>query len=384
MNDELRIAVHQGRAGLAELQADWDRLASGLPEKRFVHCFHWYRSYLDALETDPQSVHFVALYRADLPVAIFPLKRSARTMAGITMRILEIPRHSHSDLRDFIYARSPENTGLISQLLSHLRQQRDIRWDWLSMTNVPEDSAAAFSLASSPPARLVTVQHGTSKSVPCCTPQGTALDRLSGNFRRNLRRLARRCEEQGTLTYHSYREPQDLQRAFEQFLDVEASSWKGKTGTGSAIRLDPSTVRFYQELMTSFSATRDCFINLLMLNDKCIAGQFCLLSNGVLNVLKIGYLEEYENVAPGNLLFERLFRDCSPDGPFHTVNFVTGAAWNDVWKPVSLRVMNYHLFNCTWRGILGFTALGARNLLRAIGRKLPSKRPAKNARSEEA
>ena len=136
--------------------------------------------------------------------------------------------------------------------------------------------------------------------------------------------------------------------------------------------------------MTSYSATHDCFINLLMLNDKCIAGQFCLLTNGILNVLKIGYLEEFEQVAPGNLLFERLFRDCSPDGPFHTVSFVTGAAWNDVWRPVSLRVMNFHLFNRTWRGVLGFLALVTRNLLRTISRKLLTRRPAVKARSEEA
>jgi hypothetical protein len=46
--------------------------------------------------------------------------------------------------------------------------------------------------------------------------------------------------------------------------------------------------------MESFGASGHCQINLLVLGDQCVAGQFCLWLDETLYILKIGYLENQD------------------------------------------------------------------------------------------
>ena len=65
--------------GLAACKADWDRVLATLTRRRHFHRFEWYRSYLDTLEPDPDSVRFYVAYRAGRPIAVFPLTAATKT-----------------------------------------------------------------------------------------------------------------------------------------------------------------------------------------------------------------------------------------------------------------------------------------------------------------
>jgi CelD/BcsL family acetyltransferase involved in cellulose biosynthesis len=104
-------------------------------------------------------------------------------------------------------------------------------------------------------------------------------------------------------------------------------------------------------------------INLLELNGECIAAQFGLLFDGVLYLLKIGYRESHARLAPGFLLFERLLEECSAGGPIHTVNIGTGPDWSHSWRPESVPVWEYSLFNTTIHGRLAYLWARLRRVL---------------------
>jgi CelD/BcsL family acetyltransferase involved in cellulose biosynthesis len=85
---------------------------------------------------------------------------------------------------------------------------------------------------------------------------------------------------------------------------------------------------------------------LLTLGETCLAGQFCVRSNGTMEVLKIGYDEAYASLAPGNLLLKQLMQYCAfAESQLMRLNLITGVEWHDDWKPRSQKVWNFWTFN---------------------------------------
>lgn len=69
----------------------------------------------------------------------------------------------------------------------------------------------------------------------CATSYDEVAAGFDGRFRRNVRRLSRRAREMGKIQFHSYRPVEDINRHFQELLDVEAAGWKGESGTNTAI-----------------------------------------------------------------------------------------------------------------------------------------------------
>ncbi|MHB8533903.1 MAG: GNAT family N-acetyltransferase [Sulfuricaulis sp.] len=350
----INIKRFDSAAGLNALRSDWDRLAYILSPRCFFHVYDWYKSYLDTLELDPSCVHFFAVYRGESLVGIVPLKSSVRYLRGVYLRLLELPHHPHLALRDGLLVSAADNVAIVHALVSHLHEQTEISWDALLLSCVPDDStmASAFRAASLP--RLVSTIQGYSHYVEFSGSPDEINERVSGSFRRNLQRLKRRASELGTLTYRSYRTTQELLQAFPSFLEVEASGWKGAKEKRTAIVCHPELRAFYERLIQSFSQDECCVINLLWLNDICIAGQFGLLVDRVLYILKIGYHEAYSNLAPGNLLMASVLGDFSRSGTVRAVSFVTGPPWSHLWRPETSAVWDHYVFNTTWRGLIAY------------------------------
>ncbi len=358
------IAAYRGREGLARIEGDWDRVVRGLEHPRFLHLYDWYWSYLEALEADDSTVHFFVAYRDGEPVAVFPLKSSFRVRKGMKLRFLEIPRHPHLPLSDFIGARKEQTHGVLKALLKHL--EGDGRgpapqpaWDYLSFQVLLEDSCAAAWLESDRPPLLLVEQSAKCNYIPTSSSYEEIEKNFSVNFRDNLRKARNKLCATAAVEFLSSRDRSTLRTLFEEFLEVESSGWKGIEGTGSAIKLHPDLTRFYRNLIDTFSPKGACEINLLRERGKCIAGQFCLRVADTCYVLKIGYDEAHSRLAPGNMLMEWLLKTLAAEGEVKVLNLVTSAKWHENWKPRSDRVFNAYLFRRSPRGLLlwGYKAL---------------------------
>jgi hypothetical protein len=130
LDDGVSVRRFDGKEGLNALRETWNRLAHSLQSRFFSHLHGWCRSYLEALEPDPESVHFFVLYRDSSPVAIFPLKYRHGGRAAC-LALIEFPQHEHLNLCDAVFERSSDNEGLVKTLVSHLRGQSDLPWDVL-------------------------------------------------------------------------------------------------------------------------------------------------------------------------------------------------------------------------------------------------------------
>ncbi len=355
--------VFEGRAGLTALRENWQRITATAPAVRFFQLYEWHASYLDSLVTPPARACFFLARRQGAPAGIVPLLRTTRTMAGLPVRSLELPTHAHLPLAGPV-ARSPEeNASIVSGLLQELHRGRHDPWDVVCLSNLLDDGntrAALLDLGYQPALRVPVAGCDYLR----CEPLDRVAARFSKNFRGNLRKARNKLEGLGGVEYLTARQPAELRAALAEFLDVEASGWKGVGGTGSAIKLDPQAGRFYEALVENFGARGACEINLLKTRaGACLAGQLCLVVGDTCAVLKIGYDESYAQVAPGNMLLEHLIRRHSAEGGVRYINLVTDAAWHANWRPLTALVTDVYLFNSTLRGRLAF-------LLRRTKRRL--------------
>ena len=349
---KLRFEAGQGMAGLERLLPAWQTLMQTIPSLRFNHFPEYYRAYVASNATDPKRIWFVAAYREQTLVAIFPLHFQDYIAGAFRPRVLGTIEDDQMQLSDFIFAPTAENQGLLCELTSWLRTQRQLRWDELRLRKVSAESSLAYAARAQLPKAAVALEYHTSAYFVTDGGYDKATAAMSTKFKRNLRRLTRHAEETAPLQCRSYRRPDELGQAFETFLDIESSGWKGEGGTSSAIRCKPEMLAFYTHLTREFGALDACVINLLWHGETPIAGQFCLQIGRTFNILKVGFLESHANIAPGLQLLERMIRKACDDPDIDVLHLLNEPRWATLFKPLITGVWSFFAPNWNARGML--------------------------------
>lgn len=352
-HDRLSARLLQGARGLEAIRPAWEELAPRAQPAAFHHQYAWYASYVKHLDADPQSMLFLWVSRGSTTVAILPLKyRKARRIGEL--RVLQLPSHDHLCVGDALVKRGEDHAAIMNCMIRSLRSREAPKWDELLFPEVPAGSAVDIGLRPLSLRFMVRELARESDSIPNAGGYEATVRRLSGSFRRDLRRKLKHAESCGSLSYRSIESPDQLEKAFRDFLEVEGSGWKGKDGTRTAIICNPELEKFYRGLMQLRTPDSHCVINLLYLDDTCIAAEFCLYSNGVLNLLKIGYLQAHARVSPGSLLLDRVLRDWCERPGIRAVSLLGDAGWQKTWHPEEEPVFRYRVYNRTLRGLLAW------------------------------
>jgi CelD/BcsL family acetyltransferase involved in cellulose biosynthesis len=347
-----KILSLRGRSGFEQLATQWDQLISRLVKVRFYQHPDWYRALFDSALADPEESLFVTVSDGPDLVGLFPFQISNLCTMGATINTIGLCYNpQHMLLADCIIDDSQECAWMVSSLAGWLHEACPVAWDVMLLDKVPQRSASYRLLSAEPASRVVPNITGSCSYVPT-DGEDAALGPVSGSFKRNLRRLAKRAEETAPLRYEVCETLSELDRAFEQLLVVEASGWKGDCGTCTAIAQDAKQVGFYRELMWRFGERGQCKINQLIHGDKVVASQFGLMVGGTFSILKIGYSEEHAWFAPGNLAMERTIRWCCTHPDVRELSFVTCPSWSHLWKANQEAVASFRIFNPTLKGHL--------------------------------
>jgi CelD/BcsL family acetyltransferase involved in cellulose biosynthesis len=153
------------------------------------------------------------------------------------------------------------------------------------------------------------------KSAPCLLQQGkrpvlaSDLDArqyfekaLSSSTRKKLRQHRRRLEEKAKLESRICTVAAEVTRAFEDFLTLEASGWKGRTGT--ALLCDPAEAALVRSMVAALAQHGDACVHALWQNGKAIAAQVVLRAGATAFTWKTAYDETLGDYSPGMLLLE--------------------------------------------------------------------------------
>ena len=320
--DTLDFQSHVGLAGLAELRPAWLSLLRRIPStQRMCHNPFWYQCYLRHLVANDADMVFVGAYRQGQLAAVVPLTGRARSRWGFTLRTLELP--SDRDLARGLCLRT---------VACHATAQGLARGDLLVLDHVMDD-AHLFR------ACIRRLTHDDTTVVGRCyhhalAPGFAVRDVISSHFRKALNNKRNRLAKSGAVIHSASCTPTECEASINDFLGVEASGWKGRSGAGSALAFDASRVAFLRELLVGGDGL-SCQIHLLRAGRKPVAAAFCTLLDRVLYVLHIGFDEQFARMSPGQLLIHDLLTWASLEGGIDEVNYLSGATWYDQWHPQS-------------------------------------------------
>jgi hypothetical protein len=225
--------------------------------------------------------------------------------------------------------------------------------------------------------------HDPCNTLDASRPYGELRAGLSKNLQASLRKSRKRLAESGGAHITVNGVPMEaadenkssaltevhtdeINRAYDAFLAVEASGWKGSGGTGSAITLDDSVTAFYAELIAQRGKDFRPEVTLLLRGSKPIAAQFSVVVDSCKHVLKIGYDEHESRFSPGQVLMAGVLETASVQG-LKRVNLVTNMPWHQTWRPLPEPTFSVTVvFRRGWRTALHRGYLAASRLAKSV------------------
>ena len=333
MTPEWRIVAHAGRDGLLGLRDDWMRLLAAMPERSFQHAFETHLAYAEHLPSPRGPTTCLALSDGERVRAIWPIEPAAQRILRVETRAWGLPAGLGNVARDAIVP--PDEAvrrELLPRVVSHLSETRGGP-SWLVLENILETSAAWQCLASLDRRRYCTEVVSDCAFVDCDRSAEDLAASLSKNVRAALRRRHNKLAALGDVRFEHVSDPAQLPEAFETFVKVEASGWKGEAGTHSALAQRPKPLAFYRAYVAALRESGRCEVNLLHAEGRCIAASLNVRVGAEYAGLKMAYDEEYAQLSPGRLLLERVLQRCCADPGIRRYNNVTHPAWIDDWRP---------------------------------------------------
>jgi hypothetical protein len=343
MSDPWHVAEYRGRKGLEQLEPEWRRLCTEIPVRTVFHTYDAHIAYLDLLMASPDRYRCLAFRDADRVRAIVPLE--ARVEPILPIPVWGLPSHPHFLVSDVICPEDDARRELLPLLIEYLRRKPEGR-PLLVLGPLRSDSVLWHGLRGV--SRQSICVHSTMPAdiFDCERSVDELMSGVSKSLRSRLIKSARRLSASGHVRFTSVTDPAELREQLEVFLNLEASGWKGESGTGSAIQLHPELVTFYKALVRTIgsrSGEDNCEINSLYLDDRCIASEFCVRTGQEYVKLKIAYDEQYSRLSPGSLLFGHTLERCCNDSRTKHVNCLTSLDWRSPWRPDSLPMQQAHI-----------------------------------------
>ena len=334
----MQIRWFEGLTGLEQLRDDWVGLHDGAD---LYARFEWNQAVAKHLIPATSQLLYCRIGRPDGRVAAIVPAIVARvdTPPFGKRLVLTMGQHPHLSLRDFPLARDADPSAVGAALMAACGELPQ-RWVAVWWPRI---------LAASNAARVACALAGPAAQLRAGSPCNTIDTSQPRKPRSNLRRPQKRLAEIGPTAVRLARESGKVEAFFGEFLRIEASGWKGATGTQTAIAHLPEARAFYAELLAQHGPGFEADIALLYCGDRAIAGEFLLTASRWQHVYKIGYDEAYREYSPGQLLLEDVLHRACARGSTDRVSLVSSQRWHENWKPLSEQTMEVLAFREPWR-----------------------------------
>jgi len=158
-------------------------------------------------------------------------------------------------------------------------------------------------------------------------------DALSAKKLKELRRQRNRLAEHGDVRFTIARSTDEVARAVEVFLALEASGWKGERGT--ALRQNHGDLGFIRNATRGLAETGQCEIVTMHAGDTPVAAALVLRHLDRAFYFKLGIDEAFSKFSPGVQLTLDLTRHLCTDAVIATADSTASADHpmiNPIWR----------------------------------------------------
>lgn len=195
---------------------------------------------------------------------------------------------------------------------------------------------------------------------------------LSARRRSDFRRMARKAEAAGKVTFEIVRpRPENLDPLLDEAFAVEAHGWKGRSGT--AISQNARTQAFYRSYARQAMEAGILRLCFLRIDGVAAAMQFAVECDNRFWLIKVGYDEAFGHVSPGNLLMRETIRYAAQAG-LESYEFLGKESdWTRLWATDARPIATVRTYPYNLRGLGAFLSDGFGLLIKRIAARLPAK-----------
>ena len=195
----------------------------------------------------------------------------------------------------------------------------------------PAANAFSSALASEGLRPRLLNSHARASLDATRDPDVLLREALGGKKLKDLRRLRARLAEQGAVSFAVARSPGEVAAAFDMFLALEASGWKGARGTALAGRTEDAA-RLRQAAI-ALAGRGQCEIASLHTGDTAVAAGLILRHQDRAFFFKIGIDQRFAKFSPGVQLTLDLTRHLCADPRIASADS-TAAAGHPMIDPI--------------------------------------------------
>jgi CelD/BcsL family acetyltransferase involved in cellulose biosynthesis len=232
---------------------------------------------------------------------LFPLQPAAQ-FRGLPLRYLRMWRHPHCYLATPLVRRGHAHACL-GALLDWLAEDRRgagvMEWGLVGARG-PFHDALEQVLKQTSRRSFVSQESERAYLRPRADAESFLGEALPAKRRKEYRRLERRLADLGALEYATLDDAAQAPAWIAQFLQLEASGWKGERG--SALASNQANRDFFERTASAAAQHGRLMMLALRLAGRPIAMKCNFLAGGGAFTFKIAYDEAYAQYSPGLLL----------------------------------------------------------------------------------
>ncbi|KUO57841.1 MAG: hypothetical protein APF78_02320 [Sphingomonadales bacterium BRH_c3] len=176
---------------------------------------------------------------------------------------------------------------------------------------------------------------------------------FSNRRRSDFRRMARKAQASGDVTFEIVEpSPEELEALMDEAFDIEARSWKGRSGT--AIKQDQRTEAFYRAYARSAMEAGILRLCFMRIDGVAAAMQFAVECENRFWLIKVGYDEAYKHVSPGNLLMRETIKYAAESGLEGYEFLGKEAEWTKLWASHARPIATIRTYPYNLQGVSAF------------------------------
>lgn len=168
------------------------------------------------------------------------------------------------------------------------------------------------------------------------------------NLKQNMRKQRNKLAADGVaLSLEVLETPASVDEALRQYGELETASWKAAEGT--AVALANAQGRFYAEMLHAFCAAGRGRIYRYRFDDKVVAMDLCIESDGLLVILKTAYDGSNKSLSPAFLMREEQFQRLFAEGRVRRIEFYGKLMeWHTRWTDNSRTLFHANAYPHAW------------------------------------
>ncbi len=343
-----KVGVARTMESFMAMGGVWDRLAAehGLHEPFLRH--DWFRIWLGHFQ-GPSDLFIATVIKDEAPALIAPLltRRERYKKIASVVKIQFMGNH-HSPVSSFIFGDSHPSEKLESlrRLFCFLKESYR-RWDVMELDAVPEEGDAAATLERALEESGISFVRQLAYNDWLLEDIGYSgeeyLNGRTKNLKKELRRRARRLEEEGNVSFVTGNRVEELEKYLGIYQEVRRKSWKHDEA-------DAAFLMDFREWAMEKGWLRFAFLNV---DDSPVSAHIRLVSNNKAYLMESVYDAAYREFSPTTLLRSLLMKYIIDNEDVRTIDTIRGdEPYKADWTPVKRRRICFSAFNNSARGQL--------------------------------